>query len=125
MITQNHRFFFISLISLNSHTLFPFVSLNSTTHHRQLLCSFTLHTSPPPPPTFASSPPFSIFVLSLSSITGRRPTREMPPPLPCLIEYVEEELEKKVYSERLSQMYIIPPRYVGDGAIPEDRYPEF
>ncbi|MED6120933.1 hypothetical protein PIB30_025414 [Stylosanthes scabra] len=62
--------------------------------------------------------------------TGRCPTREMPSPLPCLSEYVEEdwyeeESEKKAYSERLSQMQIIPPRYVGDGAIPEDRYPEF
>ncbi|MED6140425.1 hypothetical protein PIB30_093114 [Stylosanthes scabra] len=54
----------------------------------------------------------------------------MPPPLPCLSEYVEEdwfeeESEKKAYSESLSRMHIIPPRYVGDGAIPEDRYPEF
>ncbi|MED6134729.1 hypothetical protein PIB30_039731 [Stylosanthes scabra] len=62
--------------------------------------------------------------------TGRRPTREMPPPLPCLTEYVEEDWfeedsEKKAYSERLSRMQIIPPRYVGDGSIPEDRYPEF
>ncbi|MED6171306.1 hypothetical protein PIB30_039571 [Stylosanthes scabra] len=62
--------------------------------------------------------------------TGRRPTREMPPPLSCLSEYVEEDWfeedsEKKAYSERLSRMQIIPPRYVGDGAIPEDRYPEF
>ncbi|MED6225529.1 hypothetical protein PIB30_094534 [Stylosanthes scabra] len=62
--------------------------------------------------------------------TGRCPTRELPPPLPCLSNYAEEdwfeeESEKKAYLERLSQMYIIPPRYVGDGAIPEDRYPEF
>ncbi|MED6195921.1 hypothetical protein PIB30_042393 [Stylosanthes scabra] len=62
--------------------------------------------------------------------TGRRPTREMPPPLPCLSEYVEkdwfeEDSEKKAYSERLSRMQILPPKYVGDGAIPEDRYPEF
>ncbi|MED6127119.1 hypothetical protein PIB30_085074 [Stylosanthes scabra] len=61
---------------------------------------------------------------------GRRPTREMPPPLPCLSEFVEEDWfeedsEKKAYSERLSRMHIIPPKYVGDGAIPEDRYPEF
>ncbi|MED6189477.1 hypothetical protein PIB30_096338 [Stylosanthes scabra] len=59
--------------------------------------------------------------------TGRRPTS---PPLPCLTEYVEEdwfeeESEKTAYSERLSRMLILPPRYVGDGAIPEDRYPEF
>ncbi|MED6147805.1 hypothetical protein PIB30_047202 [Stylosanthes scabra] len=59
--------------------------------------------------------------------TGRCPTREMPPPLPFLIEYVEEdwfeeESEKTAYSERLSRMLILPPRYVGDGAIPEDKY---
>ncbi|MED6214530.1 hypothetical protein PIB30_103884 [Stylosanthes scabra] len=62
--------------------------------------------------------------------TGRRPAKEMPPPLPCLSNYAEEdwfeeESEKKAYSERLSRMHIIPPRYVGDGAIPEDKYPEF
>ncbi|MED6173586.1 hypothetical protein PIB30_060942, partial [Stylosanthes scabra] len=62
--------------------------------------------------------------------TGRRPAREIPPPLPCLSNYAEEdwfkeESEKKAYSERLSRMHIIPPRYVGDGAIPEDKYPEF
>ncbi|MED6226007.1 hypothetical protein PIB30_099184 [Stylosanthes scabra] len=62
--------------------------------------------------------------------TGRCLTREMPPSLPCLTKYVEEdwfekELEKKAYSDRLSRMQIIPPKYVGDGAIPEDRYPEF
>ncbi|MED6182230.1 hypothetical protein PIB30_026751 [Stylosanthes scabra] len=60
----------------------------------------------------------------------RRPTREIPPPLPCLTEYVEEdwfeeESEKTTYSERLSRMTILPPRYVGGGAIPEDKYPEF
>ncbi|MED6113639.1 hypothetical protein PIB30_072748 [Stylosanthes scabra] len=62
--------------------------------------------------------------------TGRRTAREVPPPLPCLSNYAEEDWfeedsEKKAYSERLSQMHIIPPRYVGDGAIPEDKYPEF
>ncbi|MED6186817.1 hypothetical protein PIB30_070342 [Stylosanthes scabra] len=68
--------------------------------------------------------------MACSKQTGRRPTRKMPPPLPCLTEYVEEdwfeeESEKTVYYERLSRMTILPPRYVGDGAIPEDRYPEF
>ncbi|MED6112393.1 hypothetical protein PIB30_061308 [Stylosanthes scabra] len=62
--------------------------------------------------------------------TGRRTAREIPPPLPCLSNYVEEDWfeedsEKKAYSERLSRMHIIPPRYVGDGAITEDKYPEF
>ncbi|MED6127399.1 hypothetical protein PIB30_087779 [Stylosanthes scabra] len=62
--------------------------------------------------------------------TGRRTTREVPPPLPCLSNYAEEDWfeedsERKAYSERLSRMHIIPPRYVGDGAIPEDKYPEF
>ncbi|MED6126462.1 hypothetical protein PIB30_078711 [Stylosanthes scabra] len=62
--------------------------------------------------------------------TGRCPAREIPPPLPCLSNYVEEDWfeedsEKKAYSECLSRMHIIPPRYVGDGAIPEDKYPEF
>ncbi|MED6114627.1 hypothetical protein PIB30_082159 [Stylosanthes scabra] len=62
--------------------------------------------------------------------TGRRTAREIPPPLPCLSNYAEEDWfeedsEKKAYSERLSRMHIIPPRYVGDGAIPEDKYPEF
>ncbi|MED6183060.1 hypothetical protein PIB30_034485 [Stylosanthes scabra] len=56
--------------------------------------------------------------------TGRRTAREVPPPLPCLSNYAEEDWfeedsEKKAYSERLSRMHIIPPRYVGDGAIPE------
>ncbi|MED6125286.1 hypothetical protein PIB30_067163 [Stylosanthes scabra] len=62
--------------------------------------------------------------------TGRRTAREIPPPLPCLSNYVEEDWfeedsEKKAYYERLSRMHVIPPRYVGDGAIPEDKYPEF
>ncbi|MED6224883.1 hypothetical protein PIB30_088414 [Stylosanthes scabra] len=62
--------------------------------------------------------------------TGRCPAREIPPPLPCLSNYAEEDWfeedsEKKAYSERLSRMHIIPPRYVGNGAIPEDKYPEF
>ncbi|MED6212554.1 hypothetical protein PIB30_084513 [Stylosanthes scabra] len=62
--------------------------------------------------------------------TGRRPARELPPPLPCLSEYAEEdwfeeESEKKAYIDRLSQMKILPSRYVGEGAIPEDKYPEF
>ncbi|MED6210555.1 hypothetical protein PIB30_065190 [Stylosanthes scabra] len=61
---------------------------------------------------------------------GRRTAKEVPPPLPCLSNYAEEDWfeedsEKKAYSERLSRMHIIPPRYVGDGAIPEDKYPEF
>ncbi|MED6226117.1 hypothetical protein PIB30_100348 [Stylosanthes scabra] len=62
--------------------------------------------------------------------TGRRTAEEIPPPLPCLSNYAEEDWfeedsEKKAYSERFSRMHIIPPRYVGDGAIPEDKYPEF
>ncbi|MED6209303.1 hypothetical protein PIB30_053358 [Stylosanthes scabra] len=62
--------------------------------------------------------------------TGRRTAREIPPPLPCLSNYAEEDWfeedsEKKAYSERLSRMHIISPRYVGDGAIPEDKYLEF
>ncbi|MED6210531.1 hypothetical protein PIB30_064975 [Stylosanthes scabra] len=62
--------------------------------------------------------------------TGRRTVREIPPPLPCLSNYAEddwfeEDSEKKAYSEHLSRMHIIPPRNVGDGAIPEDKYPEF
>ncbi|MED6131943.1 hypothetical protein PIB30_014845 [Stylosanthes scabra] len=57
-------------------------------------------------------------------------TQEVPPPLPYLSEYAEEdwfegESEKKAYIDRLSQMKILPPRYVGEGAIPEDKYPEF
>ncbi|MED6157756.1 hypothetical protein PIB30_026285 [Stylosanthes scabra] len=62
--------------------------------------------------------------------TRRRTAREVPPPLPCLSNYAEEDWfeedsEKKAYSEHLSRMHIILPRYVGDGAIPEDKYPEF
>ncbi|MED6208953.1 hypothetical protein PIB30_049900 [Stylosanthes scabra] len=58
------------------------------------------------------------------------PTREMPPPLPCLSEYAEEDWfeedsEKKAYFDRLSRVKILPPKYVGEGAIPEDKYPEF
>ncbi|MED6170115.1 hypothetical protein PIB30_027715 [Stylosanthes scabra] len=68
--------------------------------------------------------------MSRTKQTGRRPTRELLPPLPCLSNYAEEdwfeeESEKKAYSEHLSRMHIIPPRYVGDGAIPKDKYPEF
>ncbi|MED6165480.1 hypothetical protein PIB30_099916 [Stylosanthes scabra] len=63
-------------------------------------------------------------------LTHDLPGGAPPPPLPCLTEYVEEdwfeeESEKKAYSDRLSRMTILPPKYVGDGAIPEDRYPEF
>ncbi|MED6160264.1 hypothetical protein PIB30_049952 [Stylosanthes scabra] len=62
--------------------------------------------------------------------TERCPTREIPPPLPCFSEYAEEdwfeeESEKKAYIDRLSQMKILPLRYVGVGAIPEDKYLEF
>ncbi|MED6122153.1 hypothetical protein PIB30_037147 [Stylosanthes scabra] len=62
--------------------------------------------------------------------TRNHTAREVPPPLPCLSnnaeeDWFEEDSEKKAYSKRLSRMHIIPPRYVGDGAIPEDKYPEF
>ncbi|MED6226197.1 hypothetical protein PIB30_101094 [Stylosanthes scabra] len=175
--TQNHQFFFTSLISLNSHTLFSFVSLNSTTSHLQFpsflhflyfatatFSTFVSHSRL----SFLSFHCCSPFFLSLSFLplsllhhhslrsplhslallrcflpfnlsspsmartkqTGRRTAREVPPPLPCLSNYeeedwFEEDSEKKAYSERLSRIHIIPPRYVGDGAIPEDKYSEF
>ncbi|MED6111051.1 hypothetical protein PIB30_048818 [Stylosanthes scabra] len=64
--------------------------------------------------------------------TGRRPryTANSPPPPPHLSEtseedWFEEESEKKAYFHRLSRMKILPPRYVGEDAILEGKYPEF
>ncbi|MED6170475.1 hypothetical protein PIB30_031355 [Stylosanthes scabra] len=62
--------------------------------------------------------------------TGRR-LRHMvnsPPPPPPLSDtpeedWFEEEYEKQAYFDRLSRMKILPPRYIGDDAIPEDKYP--
>ncbi|MED6172028.1 hypothetical protein PIB30_046334 [Stylosanthes scabra] len=64
--------------------------------------------------------------------TGRRPryTANSPPPPPCLSEtpeedWFEEDSERKAYIDRLSRMKILPPRYVGESAIPEVKYPNF
>ncbi|MED6108762.1 hypothetical protein PIB30_027172 [Stylosanthes scabra] len=64
--------------------------------------------------------------------TGRRPryTANSPPPPLRLSEtpeedWSEEESEKKAYIDRLSRMKILPPRYIGEDAIPEGKYPNF
>ncbi|MED6194909.1 hypothetical protein PIB30_032937 [Stylosanthes scabra] len=63
---------------------------------------------------------------------GKHPryTRDSPPSPPRLSEFpeeswFEEEDDRVAYEGRLSRMKILPPRYVGEGAIPEEKYPEF
>ncbi|MED6226084.1 hypothetical protein PIB30_100062 [Stylosanthes scabra] len=36
-----------------------------------------------------------------------------------------EDDERTAYDERLSRMEILPPNYIGDGVLPDAKYPEF
>ncbi|MED6149135.1 hypothetical protein PIB30_059584 [Stylosanthes scabra] len=64
--------------------------------------------------------------------TGRR-TRVDPNALPMphhlsqLLEerWFDDDNERLVYDERLSKMGILPPRFIGDGVLPDEKYPEF
>ncbi|MED6222353.1 hypothetical protein PIB30_063528 [Stylosanthes scabra] len=40
-------------------------------------------------------------------------------------ESIQEDDEKTTYDERLSRMEILPPKYIGDGVLPDAKYPEF
>ncbi|MED6202755.1 hypothetical protein PIB30_108791, partial [Stylosanthes scabra] len=33
--------------------------------------------------------------------------------------------QKLTYDERLSKMEILPPKFIGDGVLPDEKYPEF
>ncbi|MED6164270.1 hypothetical protein PIB30_088063 [Stylosanthes scabra] len=63
---------------------------------------------------------------------GRR-TRMDPnalPMPPCLSQMPEEhwfddDNERLAYDERLSKMEILPPKFIGDGVLPDAKYPEF
>ncbi|MED6222628.1 hypothetical protein PIB30_066091 [Stylosanthes scabra] len=64
--------------------------------------------------------------------TGRRTrvdpnTLPMPPRLSQLPEerWFDDDNERLAYDERLSKMEILPPRFVGDGVLPDEKYPEF
>ncbi|MED6189107.1 hypothetical protein PIB30_092501 [Stylosanthes scabra] len=51
------------------------------------------------------------------------------PPL-CLSQtpverWFAEDDERTAYDERLSRMEILPPKYIGDGVLPDEKYPEF
>ncbi|MED6213519.1 hypothetical protein PIB30_094183 [Stylosanthes scabra] len=39
--------------------------------------------------------------------------------------WFEEDDERTAYDERLSRMEILPPKYIGDGVLPDAKYPEF
>ncbi|MED6116727.1 hypothetical protein PIB30_102875 [Stylosanthes scabra] len=39
--------------------------------------------------------------------------------------WFENDNERDAYDERLSRMEILPPKYIGEGVLPEDKYPEF
>ncbi|MED6224264.1 hypothetical protein PIB30_082376 [Stylosanthes scabra] len=64
--------------------------------------------------------------------TGRR-TRMDPNALPMplrlsqmLVErWFDDENERLVHDERLSRMEILPPKFIGDGVLPDEKYPEF
>ncbi|MED6185440.1 hypothetical protein PIB30_057101 [Stylosanthes scabra] len=64
--------------------------------------------------------------------TGRR-TRVDPnalPMPPCLSQlpeerWFEDDNERLAYDERLSKMEILPPKFIGDGVLPDEKYPEF
>ncbi|MED6209469.1 hypothetical protein PIB30_055002 [Stylosanthes scabra] len=64
--------------------------------------------------------------------TGRRTRVDpnalpMPPRLSQLPEerWFDDNNEILAYDERLSKMEILPPRFIGDGVIPDEKYPEF
>ncbi|MED6226271.1 hypothetical protein PIB30_101936 [Stylosanthes scabra] len=63
---------------------------------------------------------------------GRR-TRMDPnalPMPPCFSQmpeerWFEDDNERLAYDERLSKMEILPPKFIGDGVLPDEKYPEF
>ncbi|MED6190008.1 hypothetical protein PIB30_101556 [Stylosanthes scabra] len=50
----------------------------------------------------------------------------MPPRLSQLSEehWFEDENERLAYDERLSKMEILPPKFIGDGVLPDEKYPK-
>ncbi|MED6122482.1 hypothetical protein PIB30_040212 [Stylosanthes scabra] len=64
--------------------------------------------------------------------TGRRTRVDpnalpLPPRLSQLPEerWFEDDNERLAYDERLSKMEILPPKFIGDGVLPDEKYPEF
>ncbi|MED6212671.1 hypothetical protein PIB30_085749 [Stylosanthes scabra] len=64
--------------------------------------------------------------------TGRRDRIDpsalpMPPHLSQLPEerWFDDANEKLAYDERLSRMGILPPKFIGDGVLPDEKYSEF
>ncbi|MED6224756.1 hypothetical protein PIB30_087237 [Stylosanthes scabra] len=58
-----------------------------------------------------------------------RVDRDAPPPPPRLSQmpverWFEEDDERVAYDERLSRMEILPPKYIGDRVLPEEKYPD-
>ncbi|MED6188521.1 hypothetical protein PIB30_086791 [Stylosanthes scabra] len=51
----------------------------------------------------------------------------MPPRLSQLPEecWFDDDNERLAYDERLSKMEILPPKFIGDGVLPDKKYPEF
>ncbi|MED6127554.1 hypothetical protein PIB30_089136 [Stylosanthes scabra] len=59
-----------------------------------------------------------------------RVERGAPPPPPRLSQmpvnrWFENDNERDAYDEQLSMMEILPPKYIGEGVLPEKKYPEF
>ncbi|MED6162052.1 hypothetical protein PIB30_066701 [Stylosanthes scabra] len=64
--------------------------------------------------------------------TGRRTRMDpnalpMPPHLSQMPEerWFEDDNERLAYDECLSKMEILPPKFIGDGVLPDEKYPEF
>ncbi|MED6175519.1 hypothetical protein PIB30_079106 [Stylosanthes scabra] len=51
----------------------------------------------------------------------------MPPRLTQLPEerWFDDDNERLAYDKRLSKMEILPPKFIGDGVFPDEKYPEF
>ncbi|MED6114647.1 hypothetical protein PIB30_082417 [Stylosanthes scabra] len=63
-------------------------------------------------------------------LTRTRVERGAPPSPPRLSQlpvnrWFENDNERDAYDERLSMMEILPPKYIGEGVLPEGKYPEF
>ncbi|MED6122258.1 hypothetical protein PIB30_038107 [Stylosanthes scabra] len=63
---------------------------------------------------------------------GKRARTDPNPPQPPLRlsqtpaeRWFEEDDEITAYDERFSRMEILPPKYIGDGVLPDEKYPEF
>ncbi|MED6127250.1 hypothetical protein PIB30_086288 [Stylosanthes scabra] len=39
--------------------------------------------------------------------------------------WFDDENERLAHDERLSRMEILPPKFIGDGVLPDEKYPEF